>query len=285
MIWRVAAGRRPPGRLWGARGGPCPEKPSPGGPASLATSPAPTPPLPLGGWVRPEGREPDAGAPDLRADGPGSDRAPTRKDWLVGLVLLVATLVTYRSVWHAGFIWDDDGHVTRADLRPLGGLWRIWFEPGATQQYYPLLHSAFWLEYRLWAGSALGYHLANLVLHAAAAFLLYRLLRRLSVPGALLGASAFALHPVCAESVAWISEQKNTLSAVFCLAAALVYLRYLRRQARAPITLVQHGHSRAVRHLSRRRTSQRRQAPRLRHLCNLRRRPQSRPDQRANRHQ
>ena len=189
---------------------------------------ATTPGLPLGGGGRPEAREPDAGAPDLRADGPGSDRAPTRKDWLVGLVLLVATLVTYRSVWHAGFIWDDDGHVTRADLRPLGGLWRIWFEPGATQQYYPLLHSAFWLEYRLWAGSALGYHLANLVLHAAAAFLLYRLLRRLSVPGALLGASAFALHPVCAESVAWISEQKNTLSAVFCLAAALVYLRYVR---------------------------------------------------------
>jgi tetratricopeptide (TPR) repeat protein len=177
---------------------------------------AATPGLPLVGGGRPESH--------------GNGPAPARGDWLVGLVLLAATLITYRSVWHAGFIWDDNGHVTRADLRPLSGLWRIWFEPGATQQYYPLLHSAFWLEYRLWAGSALGYHLANVVLHAAAAFLLYRLLRRLSVPGALLGASAFALHPVCAESVAWISEQKNTLSAVFCLAAALVHLRYDRER-------------------------------------------------------
>jgi len=165
------------------------------------------------------------GSPQLRG-GQGFGLAANGKDWLIGLLLMGATLVAYRSAWHAGFIWDDDGHVTRADLRPLGGLWRIWFEPGATQQYYPLLHSAFWLEHRLWADSALGYHLANVLLHAAAAFLLYRLLRRLSVPGALLAASAFALHPVCVESVAWISEQKNTLSAVFCLAAALAYLRF-----------------------------------------------------------
>ncbi len=164
---------------------------------------------------------------------PGRDQAPPgaawaflRRDGLVGLFLACATLAAYASVLRAGFIWDDDGHVTRPDLRPLHGLWRIWFEPGATQQYYPLLHSAFWLEHRLWGDSAVGYHLANILLHAAASFLLYRVLRRLSLPGALLAASAFALHPVCVESVAWISEQKNTLSAVFCLAATLAYLRY-----------------------------------------------------------
>ena len=49
-----------------------------------------------------------------------------------------------------GFVWDDDAHVTRPDLRSLHGLWRIWFEPGATQQYYPFLHTAFWAEYRIW---------------------------------------------------------------------------------------------------------------------------------------
>jgi len=129
---------------------------------------------------------------------------------------------------NAGFIWDDDAHVTRPALRTLHGLWRIWFEPGATQQYYPLLHSLFWCEHRIWGGAAAGYHAANVGLHAAAACLLFRLLRRLEVPVPMLGAALFAAHPVCAESVAWISEQKNTLSAALYLAAALLYLRYDR---------------------------------------------------------
>ena len=162
--------------------------------------------------------------------GGGGAPAPPRlwsaPDWLVGLLLMAATLLVYEHVWHAGFVWDDDAHVIRPELRPLRGLWRLWFEPGATQQYYPVLYSAFWLELRMWGYSAPGYHLANLVLHGTAAWLLYRALRRLSVPGAFLAAFAFALHPVCVESVAWISEQKNTLSAAFYLAAALAYLNF-----------------------------------------------------------
>jgi tetratricopeptide (TPR) repeat protein len=154
-------------------------------------------------------------------------------DALFGLVLLAATLLAYQRAWRAGFIWDDESHVTRPDLRSLHGLWRIWTEPGATQQYYPLLHSAFWLEHLLWGGSALGYHLTNIVLHAGVAYLLFRVLRMLALPGAHPAAVAFALHPVCVESVAWISEQKNTLSALLCLAAALAYLRFDReRRAR-----------------------------------------------------
>ncbi len=137
-----------------------------------------------------------------------------------------AAFVAYWPALQGGFVWDDDGHVTRPDLRSLHGLARIWFEPGATQQYYPVLHSAFWVEHRLWGDSPLGYHLANVLLHLAACALLYRLLRRLAVPGAFLGAAVFALHPVCVESVAWISEQKNTLSTVFYLGAALAYLRF-----------------------------------------------------------
>ena len=130
----------------------------------------------------------------------------------------------------AGFIWDDDGHVTRTDLRDLSGLYRIWFEFGATQQYYPVLHSAFWLEHLVWGDSPLGYHLLNVLLHASAACLFGVLLRRLAVPGAALAALLFALHPVCVESVAWISEQKNTLSLVFYLCAALAYLRFTERR-------------------------------------------------------
>jgi len=171
--------------------------------------------------------QPSAERPGLPGAGlAGPAPSILRRDWLLGLLLLAATLVAYRGVWHAGFIWDDDGHVTRPELRTLHGLWRIWFEPGATQQYYPLLHSAFWLEHLLWGDRAPGYHLANVLLHAGVAFLLYRVLRLISAPGALLAAFIFALHPVCVESVAWISEQKNTLSAVFYMAAAIAYIRF-----------------------------------------------------------
>jgi protein O-mannosyl-transferase len=147
---------------------------------------------------------------------------------------VLLTLAAYQQVYRAGFVWDDDAHVTRAGLRSLHGLWRIWFEPGATQQYYPVLHSAFWLEHRAWGDAAVGYHVANVLLHAAAACLLLRVLSRLAVPGAFLGAALFAVHPVAVESVAWISEQKNTLSAVFYLLAALAYLAFDR--GRRPAT-------------------------------------------------
>jgi tetratricopeptide (TPR) repeat protein len=157
---------------------------------------------------------------------PSPARSMSPRGWL-GLVLLAAaTILAYQRVGHSGFVWDDDAHLVNPGLSSLHGLMRIWTEPGATQQYYPVLYTAFWLEQRLWGYSAMGYHLANVALHMAAAFTLYLVLRRLAVPGALLGASAFALHPVCVESVAWISEQKNTLSALLSLAAGLAYLRF-----------------------------------------------------------
>ena len=153
----------------------------------------------------------------------------------LGLTLLVAVLAVaaYGPALSGGFLWDDDAHVTRADLRSGQGLARIWSEPGATQQYYPVVHSAFWIEHRLWGDATRGYHMVNLALHLASCLVLYQILRRLSVPGAFLGAAAFALHPVCVESVAWISEQKNTLSTFLGLAAAWAYLRFdAERRAR-----------------------------------------------------
>jgi protein O-mannosyl-transferase len=57
--------------------------------------------------------------------------------------LLLATLVIYLPALEGGFLWDDNAHVTKPELQSPGGLWRIWFDVGATQQYYPLLHSFF----------------------------------------------------------------------------------------------------------------------------------------------
>jgi tetratricopeptide (TPR) repeat protein len=161
---------------------------------------------------------------------------PSRHDrtlWACAGVFL-ATLAAYFPVLQGGQIWDDDAHVTKPVLRSLHGLWRIWFDLGATQQYYPVLHSAFWFEHQLWGDVTLGYHLTNVLLHATAACLFAVILRRLwqRADAAWLAAFLFALHPVGVESVAWISEQKNTLSVVFYLLSALVYLRFDRERGR-----------------------------------------------------
>src|ERR1700678_2429086 len=141
---------------------------------------------------KPEARAEAARPPEPKGPDPGPGLSSIVGDALTALLLLGSVLAAYLPVWRAGFVWDDDGHVTRADLRPLHGLWRIWFEPGATQQYYPLLHSAFWVEHRLWGDSVLAYHLLNVALHAAAAWLLYVILRGVSFPAPRLAALIFA---------------------------------------------------------------------------------------------
>jgi tetratricopeptide (TPR) repeat protein len=144
-----------------------------------------------------------------------------------GLALVLLVVVAYLPALHGQFIWDDDFHVIKSTaLRSLGGLWRIWFVPGATQQYYPLTHSSFWVDYHLWGLNPFAYHVENILLHGINAILLWQLLRRLKVTGAWLGAAFFALHPVCVESVAWISERKNTLSGFFFLLALFAVIEF-----------------------------------------------------------
>jgi protein O-mannosyl-transferase len=156
----------------------------------------------------------------------GGLRDATARSYAVLIALILATLVAYQPAWHGGILWDDAGHLTRADLASASGLARIWFEPGVTQQYYPVVHTAFWILNGLWGHHTIGYHLVNVLLHATSAWLLWLLLRRLSVPGGLLAATIFALHPVHVESVAWITELKNVLSGVFYLSAFLFYMRW-----------------------------------------------------------
>lgn len=143
------------------------------------------------------------------------------------LLLVAVVLLAYGPAYRAGFIWDDDDYVSRnSTLHEPGGLKRIWMEPGATPQYYPATFTSFWLEYRVWGLAPAGYHAVNILLHALNAALLWRLLLVLGIPGAWCIALIFGLHPVHVESVAWITERKNTLSGFFYLLAALSYLRF-----------------------------------------------------------
>ncbi|HUI08140.1 MAG TPA: tetratricopeptide repeat protein [Verrucomicrobiae bacterium] len=141
-------------------------------------------------------------------------------------LILLLTVVAYVPALRGGFVYDDHQLITENRMvQASGGLYQFWFttKPG---DYYPLTWSLWWLEWRAWDGRAMGYHVVNVLLHAANAVLLWLILRRLKIPGAWVAGMVFAVHPVNVATVAWISEQKNTLSMLFCALAVLLYLRF-----------------------------------------------------------
>jgi len=149
------------------------------------------------------------------------------RDWIWGLILVLAVILAYSPVWRAGYIWDDDQLLTANPviIGPLG-LKEIWTTSAA--DLCPLTLTTFWWEHKLWGLAPLPYHLANVLMHGACAVLLWRVLRSLQIPGAWLGAALWALHPVEVESVAWIAEMKNTQSGLFFLLSILFFVRWLR---------------------------------------------------------
>ncbi|MGA2139970.1 MAG: tetratricopeptide repeat protein [Verrucomicrobiia bacterium] len=148
------------------------------------------------------------------------------KLWLQALGLVLVTFLAYQPVWHAGFIWDDDDHLTaNPAMTAPDGLRMIWSSL-AVSRYYPLTLTTFWVQRQLWGLNPLPYHLVNVALHSINAVLIFLLLRRLRVRAAWLAAMLWAVHPVNVESVAWITELKNTQSGVFFFLALLCFLRF-----------------------------------------------------------
>ena len=153
-------------------------------------------------------------------------------DWLWALIIILCVILTYTPVWKAGFIYDDGELLTTNPcvVGPLG-LKETWTTSAA--DISPLLFTTFWVEHALWGLEPLSFHLVNVLLHGACAILLWRVLRSLRVQGAWLGAALWALHPVEVESVAWVSEKKNTESGLFFLLSILFFVRWLRAKAQA----------------------------------------------------
>jgi tetratricopeptide (TPR) repeat protein len=151
-------------------------------------------------------------------------------DRIFGLILVLAVFAAYTPVWWAGYIWDDGVHLTANPciVGPLG-LKEIWTT--SVVKFCPFVFTTFWVEHALWGLAPLPYHLVNVLLHGASAVLLSRVLRLLQIPGAWLGAALWSLHPVQVESVAWISEMKNTESALFFLLTILFFVRLLKAPA------------------------------------------------------
>ncbi len=173
------------------------------------------------------GRKPIVDPPHQEADAssPAPETYFAHRPWLLAFVLVIVTFAAYQPTWHAGFIWDDDDHLTaNPAMTAHHGLKLIWSSL-AVGRYYPLTLTTFWVQRRLWGLHPLPYHLVNVAFHATNGVLVFLLLRRLRVRAAWLAAMLWALHPVNVESVAWITELKNTQSGLFFFLAVWCFLR------------------------------------------------------------
>lgn len=144
------------------------------------------------------------------------------------LALAGLALAAYGPALGGEFLWDDTDWIRDNEtLRSWTGLARIWCEPGAVIQYYPLTYTSWWLDAQLFGLDLTVMHVENVLLHALSALLFGRLLQRLGLPFGFVAALVFLLHPVHVESVAWLVERKNTLSTVLYLLTAHVWLSWL----------------------------------------------------------
>ncbi len=152
-----------------------------------------------------------------------------REERTAGAAVFALAVVAYLPALWCGWIWDDNAYVTgNAVIQSWGGIADVWLRPSATPQYYPLVHTTYWVEHKVWGLWPAGYHAVNVLLHALNAWLLMRAMRRLGLPllAAALGGALFAVHPVQVESVAWVTERKNVLSMAFYLGSGLLWLRW-----------------------------------------------------------
>jgi len=154
--------------------------------------------------------------------------ACTWQAWLPRLLLIAgATLWIYWPALRGDFVWDDGWYITTNPLlHNLTGLWKFWFQPGSWVEYYPIQETVLWTQWQLWGNDTLGYHLTSLILHIINALLVWHLLSKFGLRLAWLGGLLFAVHPAQVESVAWISEMKNTLSLPFFLLSMSAWIDY-----------------------------------------------------------
>ena len=151
-------------------------------------------------------------------------------------VIVLAGLWVYSPAYHGDWLWDDDQLLTqnltvqhRVSPDPsvppnsLQSLAKLWFNPDGAD-YFPLSYTALWAQWPFFGLSSTGYHVTTILLHIAGSLLLWALLAKMRIPGAWLSGLVFAIHPVCVESVAWVSETKNTLSLPLFLISAICWV-------------------------------------------------------------
>ncbi len=164
----------------------------------------------------------------------------SQRDAYAGAFLVLIVAIFYFPATRAGFVWDDLIITSLHSISSWEGILQIWLDPVsayfqtdvAENHYWPVVYTTFWVEHKLWGFSPVGYHVVNVLLHIANTALLWRLLVRLSVPGAWFAAAVFAVHPVHTEPAVWVMGRKDLLSALFYLAAVSMWFRHLESPRR-----------------------------------------------------
>lgn len=146
---------------------------------------------------------------------------------------LVAVLLYARTASFSTVQWDDQIYLTENQaVQTTGGILEIWSKISLPDMgtNWPLTNTTFWLEYQIWGARPGLFHLTNVVLHAVGVVLAFELCLCIGfdVMGSWIAAMFFAVHPIQVESVAWISERKNLLSAIFFFLSIMAFLRYRR---------------------------------------------------------
>ncbi|MEY2878680.1 MAG: hypothetical protein RLZZ15_1060 [Verrucomicrobiota bacterium] len=150
--------------------------------------------------------------------------------------MVLAGWFAYAPALAGGWVWDDSDDVLGNPLlRSLVGLRKIWFEPWRLYDFYPLKYSVQWVQWQLWQDRPFGYHVTSVVLHLVGALMFWRVLRQLGLRLAWVGALVFAIHPLTVESVAWISELKNTLALPPLLLAVSAFIEFEAEGKRAAL--------------------------------------------------
>lgn len=159
---------------------------------------------------------------------------------LIALIPAFIIFVIYIPALQNGFLdWDDgiyvfdNQHIKSIDL----GFFRWAITDLSTGFWHPLLWFSIALDYRIWGLNPLGYHLTNILLHAVNAILVFILTVRLNrycilnnnktIIAGFVTAFFFGIHPLRVESVAWVVERKDVLSAFFFLLSLITYLKYV----------------------------------------------------------
>lgn len=179
--------------------------------------------------------------PESRTDVPPPRRAAAI---VVAVALVLLTLAAYTPVWRFEFISIDDPQYVAANPNIAHGLtWDslAWaFTTRTEANWHPLTWISHALDVSLFGLAAGGHHLTNLLLHVASTLLLFLVMRRMT--GALwksaFVAGVFGLHPLHVESVAWVAERKDVLSAFFFMLTVGAYVRYTEKPATGRYLLV-----------------------------------------------
>ncbi len=162
-------------------------------------------------------------------------RDPQKRRVILCLLLALATIVLYNPVTRAPFLnYDDPINVTENAQVRAGLTWHtiVWaFQIPKGLDWHPITWLSYALDCQMFGLNPAGFHIINVLFHAANAVLLFLILESATglVWRSVAVAALFALHPINVESVAWISEQKTVLSMFFFLIALAAYGWYARR--------------------------------------------------------